>query len=92
MGFHDTSVHNAAAPTPHITNLVRQGVVLQRHYVYMYCSPTRRSFLTGRFPTSINPRQAGMCDNIVPLQFSWISQKLKLAGYVNHFIGTISKS
>ena len=52
-----------------------------------YCSPTRRSFLTGRFPVNINPDQSGMCDNFSPLEFTWLPDKLKAAGYQSHFVG-----
>ena len=52
-----------------------------------YCSPTRRSFLTGRFPVNINPDQSGMCDNLSPLEFTWLPEKLKAAGYQSHFVG-----
>ena len=27
-----------------------EGIRLERHYVYKYCSPTRSSFLSGRLP------------------------------------------
>eukprot|EP01079_Euglenida_sp_SAG-EU17-18_P005407 gene5407-963_t len=27
-----------------------EAAALSRHYVYKYCSPTRRSFLSGRYP------------------------------------------
>jgi hypothetical protein len=30
--------------------LAKGGVILDRHYVFCYCSPTRGSLLTGRFP------------------------------------------
>ena len=56
-----------------------------------------RSLLSGRFPTSINADQAGPCDNYLPRQVTWISDKLKQSAdaqgnatnssYVNHFIG-----
>ena len=53
----------------------------------MYCSPTRRSFLSGRFATRINPNQANTCSNYLPTQFTLISDKLKGEGYSCHFIG-----
>ena len=87
LGRFDTQVYNPAAPTPFIGQLVKQGIILDRHYAYRYCSPTRRSFLSGRFPSLINPKQAELCDNVLPVQFSWVSQKLKVAGYDSHFIG-----
>lgn len=52
LGFYDTGMHNpaAAAYTQNITALAKQGIVLMNHYVHWHCSPTRRSFLTGRLP------------------------------------------
>ena len=46
------------------------------------CSPTRRSFLTGRFPVHLTGSQPPVCSNFMPLQFSTIPQKLKQANYV----------
>ena len=34
--------------TSHITAAAEEGIVLKRHYVHWHCSPTRRSFLTGK--------------------------------------------
>jgi arylsulfatase A-like enzyme len=62
-------------------------VRLSRHYTYMYCSPTRRSFLSGRFPVHISEGQADACSNYLPLNFTLLSAKLAQAGYVSHFIG-----
>jgi arylsulfatase A-like enzyme len=87
LGHYDTQVHNPDAPTPTIGELVKQGINLERFYVYSYCSPTRRSFLAGRFPTLINANQANICDNFLPLQFTLLPQKLAKAGYKAHFIG-----
>ena len=99
LGRYDTSVFNPTlkAETPAIDQLARSGIVLDRFYVYMYCSPTRRSMLSGRFPTSINANQAGPCSNYLPRQMTWISDKLKQStdvhgnatnsSYMNHFVG-----
>lgn len=87
LGSYDTRVSNPDAPSPTIGQLADAGVRLDRHYVYMYCSPTRRSFLAGRFATRINPLQANTCDNFLPLQFTLLPQKLERAGYTSHFIG-----
>ena len=42
------------ARTPNIDALVEDGVILDRHYVYKFCSPTRSSFLSGRLPYHVN--------------------------------------
>jgi hypothetical protein len=41
--------------------LVNEGIRLDRHYVFRYCSPTRRSFLSGRFPNRITSVQPDGC-------------------------------
>ena len=35
LGFHDTQVHNPESPSPAIGGLAKEGIILQRHYVYM---------------------------------------------------------
>ena len=52
LGFFDSGVHNPISEqwTQNITSLAKQGVVLNYHYSHWHCSPSRRSFLTGRLP------------------------------------------
>jgi arylsulfatase B len=38
---------------PHIFQLSQEGVILDRHYTYKYCSPARSSLLSGRFPLHV---------------------------------------
>ena len=45
----------------------------------MYCSPTRRSFLSGRFPVHITGDQAPICSNYLPLNLTLLPAKLKEA-------------
>ena len=54
---------------------------------YYYCSPTRRSFITGRYPVHITGIQAGTNTNLTPLQFTILPEKLAAADYESHFIG-----
>ena len=49
--------------TPHLGALAKAGITLERHHTYMYCSPTRRSILSGRFPVHITGVQAPVCSN-----------------------------
>eukprot|EP01079_Euglenida_sp_SAG-EU17-18_P012162 gene12162-2218_t len=92
LGWDDTAIHNPNITfTPNLGTLASQGVVLTRHHTYKWCSPTRRSFLTGRYPSSITGGQAPTCSNLSPLQhplqFTWLSEKLHAVGYESHFIG-----
>jgi arylsulfatase B len=55
-----------------------------------YCSPTRRSFLSGRFPNRISTAQPDgdkLCSDFLPLNCSILSEKLATGGYQSHFIG-----
>ena len=49
---HDIGFHNAemANVTANLTRLAADGVVLDNHLVHFHCSPTRRSFISGRLP------------------------------------------
>jgi arylsulfatase B len=87
LGFADIRPNGPWSPTPHIGALAAQGVQLRHLHAYKYCSPSRRSLLSGRFPVHINGQQAPPCSNFLPLQLTLLSQKLKLAGYSTHFIG-----
>ena len=66
LGWYDSQIHNPDSfMTENIGRLARQGITLMRHHTYFYCSPTRRSFLSGRLPVHITGIQAGMCTNYV---------------------------
>lgn len=90
LGFYDTEVYNPNAPTPTLGKLSHDdGMILHRHYVYKYCSPTRRAFLSGRFPIHMTGAQAPVCSNWLPLDYTLLSEKLKKAPkpFMNHFVG-----
>lgn len=38
---------------PHTWKMSREGLILDRHYSYKYCSPARSSLLSGRFPVHV---------------------------------------
>lgn len=47
LGFNG---HNQEVKTPTIDALARGGVILDNHYAYKFCSPTRASFLVRTDP------------------------------------------
>jgi len=69
-----------------ITQLAREGVILNRHYVHWHCSPTRRSFLTGRLPIHHSEKLSGISDDI-DLRWKTIGEKLTDAGYASYWFG-----
>lgn len=77
---------NTFAKTPAIDSLVREeGLDLERHYTYKYCSPTRRSFLTGRFPP--HSGEANDASATIDYRMSTIADELKAAGYATAHAG-----
>ena len=55
VGYHrDPSTKEVV--TPNFDSLVKQGLELDQHYAYQYCSPSRSAFLTGRLPTHVNDK------------------------------------
>jgi arylsulfatase A-like enzyme len=68
--------------TPHLDALARDGLVLRRHYVHPFCSPSRASFLSGRLPvhvqqTNAQPDQPN-CG--IPYAMSTLPELLRAAG------------
>ena len=57
-GWHNFEPHNAQPTrevvTPRMAALAREGILLSRHYTFMYCSPSRSAFHTGRNPIHVN--------------------------------------
>merc|ERR1719253_695967 len=56
--------------------MAKEGIVLTHHYTHWHCSPTRRSFLTGRLPIHHGEKLSSISDEI-DLRWTTIAQKLK---------------
>ena len=79
--------------TPNVDSLASSGLILDRHYTYKFCSPSRSSLLSGRLPFHVNiynDDPTMMPGQGVPVNMTMISSKLKTAGYVSHFIGKLA--
>ena len=65
-----------------------EGVILDRFYTYKFCSPTRSSFLSGRFPIHVNEDQPGIGDvGGIDLRMTLIPKRLKQYGYSTAAVG-----
>ena len=86
--------HVPATPevsTPNLNALVKQGIDLDRHYVYKYCSPSRSALQSGRNPYHVNPLNAepeisNPDDPVsgfaaIPRNMTGIATKMAAAGY-----------
>ena len=83
--------------TPHMDALVREGIELDRHYVWAVCAPSRSALQSGRNPIhvnlmNINPYNSNPLDPVsgfsgIPRNMSGIATKLAAAGYSTHAYG-----
>ncbi|KAH8071295.1 sulfuric ester hydrolase [Aureococcus anophagefferens] len=89
LGWHDVPWHNPSLKTPTLAALAADGVVLDRFYAYRFCSPSRSSLLSGRYPMHAN--QYNMAGDAlgggVHVNMTTIAKKLKGAGYATHQLG-----
>ena len=82
---------NPEARTPTLNRLALEGVRLERHYVYKFCSPTRGSLLSGRYPFRLGNTRS----NFIPwsrpdclnTQFDLLPQRLNRLGYKTAHVG-----
>eukprot|EP00048_Salpingoeca_helianthica_P005368 m.87064 g.87064 ORF g.87064 m.87064 type:complete len:531 (-) comp13577_c0_seq2:23-1615(-) len=88
VGFHRTD-GSKEVQTPNMDALVKQGVLLNRHYVHMMCTPSRSSFQSGRLPVHVQLTLAGPCcaQSGIPRNMTTIAAKMASAGYDTHFVG-----
>ena len=87
-GFAEVGFRNPKIKSPNFEELAETGLVLNRHYVYMYCSPSRASLLTGRWPHHVhqwNPPQNAIVG--LNINMTLLPAKLKQAGYNTHMVG-----
>lgn len=96
VGYHRTNKTKEIV-TPNIDSLVKEGLQLNHHYVYNYCSPSRAAFLSGRLPIHVNDADTSQsCYNPkdpvsgytgIPRNMTVISARMKEAGYATHQVG-----
>ena len=60
LGWSDVGFRGSKIRTPNVDKLANEGVILDNYYVQPYCTPTRGSLMTGRYPI-----HTGECREIV---------------------------
>jgi len=90
LGFQDVGYQGGRIKTPNIDKLVTRGTKLDQFYVQPVCSPTRSTFMTGRYPMRYG-LQVGVvrpwARHGLPLEERTLAQALKEAGYVTAIHG-----
>jgi len=100
VGYHQTEeskTKEGEVRTPNIDELVKNGIELNRHYTYNYCSPSRCSLMSGRLPVHVstsdtNPISMNPDDPVsgftgIPTEMTTLPEKLRGAGYWTHMTG-----
>ena len=87
-GFADAEFRNSKIMSPNFNELVLTGLVLNRHYVFKYCSPSHASLLTGRWPHHVH--QWNIHPNVplgTNINMTMLPAKMKQTGYSTHMVG-----
>jgi arylsulfatase B len=92
VGYHAKDQGNEEETvTPNIDQLASTGLILERHYTYAKCGPSRSSLQSGRLPVhvstintapeSYNPNDPISGYSGIPRNMTCIAEKMKQAGY-----------
>jgi hypothetical protein len=86
-GYFDLSYRgNTNVTTPNLDQLFKSGIDLSHHYSFKYCSPSRRSFVTGRWAMHLGELNNNGYTGI-DIRFSTLADKLKTVGWRSVLIG-----
>ena len=94
LGFDDVpfTANGARVKTPTLSALAasKGGAVLRNYYVNHICTPTRSSFMTGRYPIHLGLQHMVIRDAVpdaVPINETLVPEVLARAGYTSHAVG-----
>ncbi|XP_064631744.1 uncharacterized protein LOC135490027 [Lineus longissimus] len=90
FGWNDVSWHNRNINTPNLEELANGGIILNSSYTHATCSPSRAAFMTGYYPYHLGLQHSNVkagAPTGLPLDKTFLPQKLKTLGYKNHIVG-----
>ncbi len=88
LGWGDVGFHGSEIRTPTLDRLAADGVELDQHYVCPMCTPTRVTFMSGRFPGRFG-KHATVPSNapVFPDGYQTLACQLRDAGYDTGLFG-----
>ncbi len=90
LGFADVGYHGSDIMTPAIDTIAKEGARLERLYALPFCTPTRASIMTGRYPFRYGLQTAAIpADGKYGLDTNeyLLPEMLKKAGYRTAIVG-----
>ena len=89
LGSHDLGLHGTGIKTPHSDKLAQDGMYLDNYYVTPYCSPTRASLMSGKYPihTGIYNIINDFSAAGLPVEEETLADLLKKGGYETRAVG-----
>jgi arylsulfatase A-like enzyme len=90
LGWKDVGYHGSDIRTPNIDKLAQTGARLEEFYAQPFCTPTRASLMTGRYPF-----RYGLQTTVIPSSHTYglatdewlLPQALKESGYYTAIVG-----
>ena len=85
----DIGTRNQMILTPNMNQMIKEGIMLQRHYVFKFCSPSRSSAISARLPIHVNQENSATVQpwSGIMANFTTFPERLKEAGYATAQVG-----